>query len=146
MGARDWDQGKRSFLCSRRLDAIKVWVALQRYGADGFAALYERLCDTTLGLYEELVQHPDFTPLHTPESNILCFRWTGGPPLGEAERDARNLAIREHYNRSGDGWITTTVLDGRRVLRVTVMNPRTTREHVRRLVTGLAAVGAGAGQ
>jgi L-2,4-diaminobutyrate decarboxylase len=137
-GERDWDQGKRSFLCSRRADAIKVWVALQRYGADGFAALYERLCETALLLQETLVQHPDFTPLHVPESNILCFRWTGGPASGEDERDARNLSIREQYNRSGDGWITTTVLDGRRVLRVTVMNPRTTAGHVLRLVEGLA--------
>ena len=139
---RDWDQGKRSFLCSRRADAIKLWVALQRYGADGFAALYERLCDVTVALHEELVRHPDFTPLHAPESNILCFRWTGAGASGEDERDAINLALRERYNRSGDGWITTTILDGRRVLRVTVMNPRTTRSHVARLVAGLAAVAA----
>ena len=142
-GERDWDGGKRSFLCSRRTDAIKLWVALQRYGADGFGALYDRLCDTTRALYEELVRHPGFTPLHEPESNILCFRWTGGETSGEDERDARNLGIRERYNRSGDGWITTTILNGRRVLRVTVMNPRTTGKHVRRLVAGLAAVGEG---
>ena len=140
-GERDWDQGKRSFLCSRRADVLKLWVALQRYGADGFGALYDRLCDTTMALHDELVRHPDFTPLHEPESNILCFRWTGGGPSGDAERDTRNLRIRERYNRSGDGWITTTVLDGRRVLRVTVMNPRTTTAHVRRLVEGLAALG-----
>jgi hypothetical protein len=30
------------------------------------------------------------------------------------------------------------VLGGRRVLRVTLMNPRTTREHVLRLLDGLA--------
>jgi len=35
------------------------------------------------------------------------------------------LRVREAYNRSGEGWITTTRLGGRRVLRVTVMNPRT---------------------
>ena len=114
---------------------------LRRYGADGFGALYDRLCDTTRELYLELVRHPDFTPLHEPESNILCFRWTGGETSGEDERDARNLQIRERYNRSGDGWITTTILNGRRVLRVTVMNPRTTGKHVRRLVAGLAAEG-----
>ena len=141
-GERDWDQGKRSFLCSRRADVLKLWVALQRHGADGFGALYDRLCDTALLLQETLVAHPDFTPLHVPESNILCFRWTGGGPLGEDERDARNLAIRDRYNRSGDGWITTTILDGRRVLRVTVMNPRTTPAHVLRLVEGLARTAA----
>ncbi len=43
---RGWDQGVRSFQCSRRLDAVKVWVALQRHGAAGIGALYDRLCET----------------------------------------------------------------------------------------------------
>src|SRR5205085_10693482 len=33
--ARVWDQGTRSFMCSRRADVLKLWVALQRYGIDG---------------------------------------------------------------------------------------------------------------
>ena len=41
-----WDQGVRTFQCSRRLDAVKVWVALQRYGADQLAAVYDHLCAT----------------------------------------------------------------------------------------------------
>ncbi|NUQ21650.1 MAG: pyridoxal-dependent decarboxylase [Gemmatimonadaceae bacterium] len=130
---RVWDQGTRSFLCSRRADALKLWVALQRHGADGFGALYDRLCETTRALYEELEKRPDFETLHEPESNILCFRY-----IGRDADDAFNLRLRERWNRSGDGWITTTLLGGKRVLRVTMMNPRTTREHVARLVEGLA--------
>ena len=38
-GERNWDQGLRSFTCSRRIDAFKVWVAIQRYGAAGLGAL-----------------------------------------------------------------------------------------------------------
>ncbi|HEX2781163.1 MAG TPA: pyridoxal-dependent decarboxylase [Gemmatimonadaceae bacterium] len=135
---RVWDQGTRSFLCSRRADVIKLWVALQRYGADGFGELYDRLCETTRALYDALRSRPDFETLHEPESNILCFRYTGR----DAD-DALNLKLREEWNRSGEGWITTTLLDGRRVLRVTVMNPRTTSEHVRRLVDGLARLAGG---
>jgi L-2,4-diaminobutyrate decarboxylase len=132
-GERVWDQGTRSFLCSRRADALKLWVALQRYGADGFGALYDGLCATTRALYEVLRARDDFETIHEPESNILCFRYTG-----RGADDAFNLRLREAWNRSGEGWITTTLLGGRRVLRVTVMNPRTTETHVRRLVDGLA--------
>jgi L-2,4-diaminobutyrate decarboxylase len=135
-GERSWDQGTRSFMCSRRADAFKVWVALQRYGADGIGALYDRLCETTRALYEILNAHPNFTTLHEPESNILCFRYTRAG-MSEEELDALNRAMREGYNKSGAGWITTTVVGGRRVLRVTIMNPRTGREHVERLVEGL---------
>jgi L-2,4-diaminobutyrate decarboxylase len=49
--------------------------------------------------------------------------------------------LRERYNRSGRGWITITTLDGRRVLRITVMNARTNEAHVQALIDGLVAEG-----
>ena len=141
---RIWDQGVRSFQCSRRVDAIKVWIALQRYGADAMGALYDRLCDTAMSLYQKVQAHPAFEAIHEPESNILCFRYVGrGPAHEAAELDALNFELRQRYNRSGEGWITTTVLDGRRVLRTTIMNPRTTTAHLDRLLEGLAEVGEG---
>jgi L-2,4-diaminobutyrate decarboxylase len=132
------DQGVRSFQCSRRADALKVWVALQRYGARGIGALYAHLCATARALHEEIGARDDFVALHVPESNILCFRWVGDGSPSDEELDALNRDLRERYNRSGAGWITATNLGGRRVLRVTVMNPRTTRDHVRALLDGLA--------
>jgi L-2,4-diaminobutyrate decarboxylase len=135
---RGWDQGKRSFQCSRRTDALKVWVALQRYGADGMAAIYDRLCDTARALHEEIASRDDFIAVHEPESNILCFRWVGDGSHDDTTLDRMNRELRERYNRSGAGWITATVLDGRQLLRVTVMNPRSGREHARRLLEGLA--------
>ena len=111
------DLGTRSFQCSRRSDVLKVWVALQRLGADGVGELYELLCDRAKGIYETLREDSKkFEVVHEPEGNILCFRIRG--------TDEENLAARERANRSGREWITTTVLEGRRVLRVTVMNPR----------------------
>ncbi|MBX6332610.1 MAG: aminotransferase class V-fold PLP-dependent enzyme, partial [Gemmatimonadaceae bacterium] len=135
---RSWDQGPRSFLCSRRADALKLWVALQRYGSSGFAALYDHLCATAYALYEALEARSDFETVHAPEANILCFRWVGDLPRDAAALDEINRELRERYNRSGKGWITTTVLGGRRMLRVTIMNPRTTPSHVLRLVDELA--------
>jgi L-2,4-diaminobutyrate decarboxylase len=76
--------------------------------------------------------------MHVPESNILCFRWIGSPRRDDRSLDELNRELRERYNRSGRGWITSTVLAGRRVLRVTRMNPRTQAEHVNRLLSGLA--------
>ena len=141
-GARTWDQGVRSFQCSRRVDAVKVWVALQRYGADGLGALYDRLCDTARSLHGLIAARPDFEALHEPESNILCFRFQGDGSLDGERCDALNQRLREAYNRSGEGWITTTMVSGRRVLRVAVMNPRTTPDDMERTLDNLAAEGA----
>jgi L-2,4-diaminobutyrate decarboxylase len=126
------DLGPRSFLCSRRADVLKLWVALQRYGANGLGALFEHLCDTARAMYDAVCEHPAFEPVHEPECNIVCFRRRGSDEL--------NRHVRESYNRSGAGWITTTMLDGTRVLRATIMNPRTTAGDVRAVLAGLAAI------
>jgi len=141
-GARNWDQGLRSFTCSRRIDALKVWVAIQRYGASGLGALYEHLCGTARAMHDAILARPLFHALHVPESNILCFRYVGDRSLADDRLDALNLELRTVYNREGDGWITSTVLDGQRVLRVTMMNPRTTARDLERVLDGLEAVGA----
>jgi L-2,4-diaminobutyrate decarboxylase len=148
---RAWDLGVRSFLCSRRTDVLKLWVTLQRYGADGIGALFDGLCDTARELYDAVNAHRAFTPVHEPECNILCFRYVGASAtraqeirdarienMPDADLDETNRMLREKYNRSGEGWITTTVLDGRRVLRATIMNPRTTGDDVRAVLAGLA--------
>src|SRR5690348_13565514 len=136
-GARVLDQGVRSFLCSRRADVIKLWVALQRYGARGIGALYDRLCDVAMAMHDQLVAHPAFEPMHRPQCNILCFRWIGDGARSDTELDEINRALRDRYNRSGEGWITATNLGGRRVLRVTIMNARTGEDDVAAIIAGL---------
>ena len=140
--SRAWDQGPRSFQCSRRMDVLKVWVALQRHGAEGLGAIYDHLCATARQLHDLVVRRPGFEALHEPESNILCFRFTGDGAITGERLDALNLKLREEFNRSGEGWITTTLLGGRRVLRVTVMNPRTRESDVERVLDGLGRMGA----
>ncbi|MBL0173205.1 MAG: hypothetical protein IPP90_21485 [Gemmatimonadaceae bacterium] len=138
--ARAWDTGPRSFQCSRRADVLKLYVAFERYGADALAALYDRLCRVARAMYDLLAAHDDFTTMHEPESNILSFAWT---PKGVEANKMNELTdlLRERYNRSGRGWITVTTIGKQRVLRISVMNARTTETHVARLVEGLVAEG-----
>jgi L-2,4-diaminobutyrate decarboxylase len=141
------DQGIRSFQCSRRADVLKLWFVMQRFGSEGLGRTYDHLCNTARLLYDAIEERGDFENLHEPESNILCFRYLGqsgkkrrneGTDGDERQRiDSLNRELRPRYNREGSGWITATVLDGRPVLRVTMMNPRTGAEHVRALLDGL---------
>lgn len=140
------DQGVRSFQCSRRADVFKLWFVIQRFGSHGLGRLYDHLCHTARLLYDAIEERGDFENLHEPESNILCFRHLGRSSsrgtasASDVQRiDALNRELRTRYNKEGSGWITATVLNGRPVLRVTMMNPRTSGEHVRALLDGLAA-------
>jgi L-2,4-diaminobutyrate decarboxylase len=139
-GERVWDQGTRNFICSRRADVFKLWVALQRYGVNGLAELYDYFCALTRQMWEAIAERRDFEAMHEPECNILCFRYVGDRTRSDETLDALNRELRERYNLSGEGWITGTNLDGRRVLRVTMMNPRTTTTDVSDILEGLAAV------
>lgn len=140
---RSWDAGRLTLQCSRRFDALKLWVCLQVHGADALAALMEHTVDLTASLFRRLEAAPDFEPLHVPESNILCFRHLPEAiaALDEAGRGAFQTELRRRWNESGDGWITATVLDGTPVLRVTLINPATREEHLDRLLDGLRSTG-----
>ena len=136
------DHGRRSFMCSRRADALKLWIALQRYGRSGLAAIHDRLCATAHALWSEIRTRRELEAMHEPASNILCFRYVGDRSAGNDALDRLNAELRERYNRSGHGWITTTVLGNRRVLRVTIMNPRTGPEHTSAMLDRVVALGA----
>jgi L-2,4-diaminobutyrate decarboxylase len=103
--------------------------------------LYDYLCDLTRLFHDEILDRPEFEALHEPESNILCFRFVGDGSRNDEALDRLNRELRERYNVSGEGWITATNLDGRRVLRVTIMNPRTTPADVRDVIDGLSRIG-----
>jgi len=136
---RSIDIGKRTLQCSKRFDALKLWVSLNHYGLDHFGALQEKTVANTDLLHSMLCERPDFEPMHSPESNILCFRhlpeWMAG--RSNDEIDELQGRLRDGYNRSGIGWITATSLQGRRVLRVTLMNPRTESAHLTALLDTL---------
>lgn len=142
---RSRDVGERTLQCSKRFDALKLWICLRHYGVEHFARLQETAVENAALLHRKLEAEPDFEPMHRPESNILCFRHT---PEGMADRDPGEVDefqqdLRERYNASGRGWITATLLDERRVLRVTLMNPATEERHLDAMIAGLREVGRG---
>lgn len=137
----DWNLGLRSFMTSRRADALKLWVGLLRYGADGIGAIYDHLCGLTTALHRLLSARGDFAPLHIPHCNLLCFRYIGNLTLEDHTVDLVNRKLHERFNRSARGFIATGNLDGRFALRVTIMNPRTQETHLHELLDELAAMG-----
>ena len=125
--------GEMTIQCSKRADAIKLWLLLRAYGPAAIVQTIERVTALTRYLYERLAASDDFEPLHEPELNILCFRRRGLD-------DEQTADLRERLVRSGRAWITTTILRGERVLRATIMNPRTTEAHIDAMLDALREV------
>ncbi|HEY0142718.1 MAG TPA: pyridoxal-dependent decarboxylase [Thermoanaerobaculia bacterium] len=125
--------GQMTIQCSKRADAIKLWMVLRSQGTAPLVEAMERVTAMTRYLYGKLSEAEDFEPLHEPQMNILCFRKRG---LSNEETDA----LRQRLIESGEAWITSTVLRGERVLRVTMMNPRTEERHVDAMLEALRRI------
>jgi glutamate/tyrosine decarboxylase-like PLP-dependent enzyme len=121
--------GEMAIQCSKRADAIKLWFSLQLLGTAPFAAALEHVTDLTRSLHERVVASDDFEAMHEPVFNIYCFR--------HRSDDATNAALRERLIRSGQAWITSTLLKDQRVLRVTMINPRTEERHIDAMLDAL---------
>jgi len=120
---RRWpDIGQLTIACSQRFDALKIWLVWHIYGARVWDALVTRTCAVCAAAFRYCAESRILEPLHEPHSNILCFRLRN-----QRGKDANRVhwKVKKQLNESGYGYISSTILDGRRVLRLVVMNPRT---------------------
>ena len=116
----------------RRFRALKLWFVMRYFGREGLAAnLREhiRLAQEFARLVEA---HPEFEVVAPHPFSVVCFRYV---PQGKSaeEVDRLNQELIEAVNRSGEFYLSNTVLHERFVLRVAIGNLRTTSEHVERL-------------
>ena len=138
---RRWpDLGQLTVACSQRFDALKVWLVWRAYGGELWDQLTTHVCDVAQAAREYCSASKVLEPVHKPHSNIFCFR------LRQHDHDAdrRHWAVKEEFNESGFGYISSTVLDRRRVMRLVVMNPRTTVADVRRILARIEQISTGA--
>jgi len=121
------DVGPFTIACSQRFDALKIWLVWQAYGPQLFAELAEATCATTQAAYDYCQASKLLAPLHRPHSNILCFRLRHA--AADAAADRLHWEVKEAVNAGGRAYVSSTVLAGRRCLRLVVMNPRSTPRH-----------------
>jgi aromatic-L-amino-acid decarboxylase len=115
----------------RRFRALKLWMVVRAFGVDGIAARireHVRLAQVFRGWVEGDAAFEVSAP--SPLS-VVCFR-ARFEGLDAAQADARNQALMEAVNETGETYLSHTRLNGRTVLRVAVGNIRTEERHLRR--------------
>jgi L-2,4-diaminobutyrate decarboxylase len=120
------DLGQLTIACSQRFDALKVWLVWRVYGAELWDELTTHVCDVARAAFQYCLESEILEPVHEPHSNIFCFRLR---KRGH-DSDRQHWTIKEEINESGFAYISSTVLNGQRVLRIVVMNPRTTAKNM----------------
>lgn len=117
---------------TRRFTSLKLWMALKFMGRAGYASVIEHQIELTQYLAAKLGELPGFELVSPVETAVCCFRFLPGTSSnadGPAQ-DGLQQRLQQKIERGGEAWITTTVLNGRRVLRVNINSFLTRRRHI----------------
>ena len=126
---------------TRRFNSLKLWMAFKFMGREGYARTVERQIDLTKYLAKQLDGLDDFKRLGEVETAVCCFRFIPTPDLDGPNLDQLQQRLQQIIERSGEAWLATTVLNGRRALRVNINSFLTEQSHIDDLVKLLALSG-----
>ncbi len=142
-GLAEYDSGLRAVECTKRAAAFGLWGVWAMFGPRLFVDLVDVTFELGQALYRKLSAAPDFEPLHDPECNIVVFRHVPdalrSAPLEQVGRF--QMALRRRLIESGQFYIVSTNIDGIGALRVTIINPLSTDDHLDELLDALRGHG-----
>jgi aromatic-L-amino-acid decarboxylase len=121
---------------TRRFNSLKLWMALKFMGRQGYAQTVEHHVDLTNYFASRIDELTDYKRVGEVETAVCCFRFLPESRLNQEGPDLDRLQQRmqQLIERSGEAWLTTTVLHGRRALRVNINSFLTERRHIDDLV------------
>ena len=119
---------------TRRFNSLKLWMAMKFMGREGYAKSVERHIELTKYLAQEIDALEDFKRVGEVETAVCCFRYLPQHDLSGPEIDRLQQDLQQIIERSGEAWLTTTVLHGRRALRVNINSFLTEQQHIDDLV------------
>lgn len=110
---------------SRDFRALKLWMTLRHFGLQRFGETIARCCDLAAALAARVESAPDLELLAPVALNVVCFRVHPAGLDDEAALERLNDAIAIAVQESGAAVPSTTRIEGRRALRVCIVNHRT---------------------
>lgn len=113
---------------SRGFRALKTWLTLKVYGTAAIGAVISRTCRLAQYLGKRIAATPELELMAPIELNIVCFRYRAENP----ERANRQIVI--DLQESGAVAPSSTILDGRFVIRAAIVNHRTSQAEMDTLV------------
>jgi glutamate/tyrosine decarboxylase-like PLP-dependent enzyme len=120
---------------SRGFRALKVWFAFKTYGAAAIGASIAKTCRLAQALARRIDSEPELERMAPVALNIVCFRFRG------PDADRLNAEIVSALQNSGIAAPSTTVLDGRLVIRAAIVNHRTCEEDILLVVDEVLRLG-----
>lgn len=130
---------------SRGFRALKVWLALQQVGRDGYAQMISDDIRYSRAMYECIGQNPELEALSQGLS-ITTFRYA---PLDLNRMDSNvanylndlNRELLTRLQRGGEAYVSNAIIEGKYALRACIVNFRTTLRDVNELLPLVVRLG-----
>lgn len=117
--------------------ALKVWLAIQQVGREGYIRMISDDIRLSRKLFEEVSHHDDLEALTQPLS-IATFRYvphdlkSGGKDV-EIYLNQLNREILARIESGGEAFASNAVIDGKFALRACIVNSQTNASHIEAL-------------
>ena len=126
---------------SRRARGFSVYAAILELGRDGLDVLIENCCQMAAELVEGLSSLPEVEILWHPTLNQGLFRIVDPRPGATEDDHARRTdGVMNRINQSGEAFFSGTTWQGKRAIRISVVNWRTDRTEVDLTIRAIAEV------
>ena len=113
----------------RRFRALKLWFLIREQGVSGLRARLRRDIANARHLAETISATPGWKVVAPVQLQTVCIRHEPAGLTGDA-LDAYTRAWAEAVNRSGEGYLTPAMVDGRWLVRISIGAPTTERDDV----------------
>jgi glutamate/tyrosine decarboxylase-like PLP-dependent enzyme len=130
---------------SRGFRALKVWLALQQAGRDGYVQTIAEDIRLAGELFRQIAQTPQLEAL-TQSLSITTFRFIprdlkpGGDEI-EGYLDQLNNELLTRLQNSGEAYLSNAIVRGRFALRACIVNFRTTQADIEALPPLIVRIG-----
>ena len=130
---------------SRGFRALKVWLALQQVGREGYVQMISDDIRLSRAMYDRIEQHPDLEAISQGLS-IATFRYLPSDlanPDGEIAEylNELNRELLTRLQQGGEAYLSNAIIGGKYALRACIVNFRTTLADVEALPALIAKIG-----
>ncbi len=122
--------------CTKAGLGLRFFMTLAALGEKNIEAYIDETYALAKDAFDYISTQPDFEVPVKPESNILCFRL-------KASDDARMIQVRDRLIDEGSFYLSSTELNGKRYLRMVIMNPETKLHHIKDLILTIRKMATG---
>lgn len=136
------NQVSKSLQTTRRFDALKLWVTLRTLGVQRLGSMFDQVIALAEDAQQEVAMRAQLHLVADVQLSTLVFSFEDpSHPLEIEEHNQLANQIRQRLYSSGEAMIAATTVAGKRLLKLTLLNPNTTLSDISEILDAICRTG-----